>query len=73
MNKIDMSFEEAFSELESILARLEEGGLSLEESVTLFERGMALANCCETHLDKAELRVSQLIAGEDGSSDLEPC
>ena len=55
-----LAFEEAFAQLEEILRRLEEGGLNLEESVALFERGMALAKYCEEQLDKAELRVSQL-------------
>ncbi len=57
-----LTFEEAFAQLEEILRRLEEGGLNLEESVALFERGMALAKYCEEELDKAELRVSQLTA-----------
>lgn len=60
MTEKALTFEEAFAQLEEILRRLEEGGLSLEESVALFERGMALARYCEQELDKAELKVSQL-------------
>lgn len=56
----DLSFEAAFEELEMIVARLESGELSLEESVTLFERGRTLSALCQSLLDKAELRVNQL-------------
>jgi exodeoxyribonuclease VII small subunit len=56
----ELSFEAAFAELETIVARLESGELSLEESVTLFERGRKLSDYCQTLLDKAELRVNQL-------------
>lgn len=61
MNAIaELSFEAAFAELETIIARLESGELSLDDSVTLFERGRQLSEHCQTLLDKAELRVSQL-------------
>lgn len=56
----ELSFEAAFAELETIVARLESGDLSLEDSVTLFERGRKLSDYCQTLLDKAELRVNQL-------------
>lgn len=63
MNDInELSFETAFAELETIIARLESGELSLDDSVTLFERGRKLSEYCQTLLDKAELRVSQLTA-----------
>lgn len=57
----NLSFEEAFKELEATVHRLEEGDLSLEESIALFERGQALARHCGQKLDQAELRVSQLV------------
>ena len=60
MPKKTPSFEDAFAQLEELVQRLEDGGLPLEESVTLYERGMALVKQCEAELDKAELRVSQL-------------
>jgi exodeoxyribonuclease VII small subunit len=56
----ELSFEAAFAELETIIGKLESGELSLEESVTLFERGRKLSEHCQNLLDKAELRVSQL-------------
>lgn len=61
MNAIsELSFEAAYAELERIIAQLESGELPLEESVTLYERGRQLAERCQTALDQAELRVSQL-------------
>ncbi len=59
-----MSYESAFAELEKIVAALEANQHSLDEAVTLFERGKALAARCAALLDQAELKVSQL-APED--------
>ena len=59
------SFESAFSELEEVVRRLEEGELSLEEAISLYERGQALARFCQACLDQAELRVTQLAAGSE--------
>jgi exodeoxyribonuclease VII small subunit len=56
----EASFEAAFAELEAVVERLEEGELSLEESISLYERGQALARLCQERLDQAELRVEQL-------------
>jgi exodeoxyribonuclease VII small subunit len=64
----ELSFEAAFAELEHIVSQLDEGDLPLEESVGLFERGRKLAEYCQSLLDKAELRVSQI--ADDGR--LEP-
>lgn len=58
----ELSFEKAYEELEEIISKLESGELPLEESVTLFERGRQLSERCQSLLDKAELRVSQLTA-----------
>jgi len=61
MDKIkDLAFEQAFAELEETVQKLEAGGLTLEESLTLFERGQALAARCNAQLDEAELKVRQL-------------
>jgi len=65
----DTSFEEAFAELEEVVNRLEVGGLPLEDSLALFERGQALAAYCSELLDKAELKVEQITPeGEDSFS-----
>jgi exodeoxyribonuclease VII small subunit len=60
----ELSFEAAYAELETIVSRLESGELSLEDSVTLFERGRRLSEHCQSLLDRAELRVNKLT--EDG-------
>ncbi len=68
------SFEELSGELESIVTKLEAGDLSLDESLALFERGMELAKKCTEMLDKAELRIKELVPqanGELGAKDFE--
>ncbi len=61
MSEIDaLSFEDAFAELEKIVADLEDGGLTLEESLALFEQGQALAEHCNKQLDEADLKIKQL-------------
>lgn len=54
-------FEAALGELEQIVGKLERGELKLEESLQLFERGVALAKQCRQSLDTAELKVRQLL------------
>jgi exodeoxyribonuclease VII small subunit len=56
----EMSYEKAFSELEQIVNRLENETQNLEDSLTLYERGQALAKFCAVLLEKAELRMEQL-------------
>ena len=58
----DLSFEHAFGELEDTVQRLEEGDLTLDQAIALYEWGMALARRCGDTLDAAELRVQQLAA-----------
>ena len=66
MAEQQIPFEQAFKELEEVVGKLEAGTLALEESLGLFERGMELAKLCSDQLDKAELRVRQLVPGPDG-------
>ncbi|MCG6986015.1 MAG: exodeoxyribonuclease VII small subunit [Thiocapsa sp.] len=54
------SFEQALTELESIVDALEKGDMSLEESLTAFERGVGLTRTCQEALDAAEQRVRVL-------------
>ena len=54
------SFEELYRKLEESVANLEKGGLSLEESIELYEEGMGLAKRCQTLLDNAEQRITKL-------------
>jgi exodeoxyribonuclease VII small subunit len=61
MSKIDdLTFEQAFDELEESVRKLEAGGLTLEEGMALFERGQALAARCNKQLDEAELKIKQI-------------
>jgi len=53
-------FEELYRRLEEVVSRLEQGGLSLEESLSLYEEGMKLARRCQELLQEAELRVTRL-------------
>jgi exodeoxyribonuclease VII small subunit len=65
-NQIEgLTFEEALAELEHIVSRLEEGGLTLEESLAIFERGQTLAAHCSQQLDKAELKIRQITPDGD--------
>ena len=58
-------FEDAMSELEGIVKRLEEGDLSLDESLKIFEKGITLSRFCFTKLEEAEKKVSILVKDED--------
>ena len=57
-------FEAALGELEALVGKMEDGSLSLEESLAAFERGVKLARVCQAALRAAELRVKALT--EDG-------
>ena len=57
-----LSFEAAYSELETIIAGLEAGDLPLEETMALYERGRLLSRRCQDLLDAAELRIQQIDA-----------
>jgi exodeoxyribonuclease VII small subunit len=65
-------FEGSLKELEGIVARMEHGDLPLDESLRLFERGMALTRECRQSLETAELRVRDLLAEESGKPSPEP-
>ena len=56
----ELSFEEAQRELESIVQRLESGDASLDEAITLWERGEELYRICSTKLDAAQGRIEEL-------------
>ena len=63
------SFEEALGKLEEIVSRLESGDMLLEETISLFEEGMALAATCARSLDEAALKVRELLPGDSGFDD----
>ena len=60
-----LPFEQAVGELESILERIEQGEIGLEESLRQFRRGDALVKRCRAILDAAELQVRELAVGDD--------
>lgn len=65
----EMGYEEARDELIAVVQQLEQGGLDLDASLTLWERGEALAKRCEEHLAGARQRVEQALATRDGDAD----
>jgi exodeoxyribonuclease VII small subunit len=67
---IPESYEQARDELADVVATLEEGGLTLDESLALWERGQALAAACERFLAGARERVEAALArSEDADED----
>ncbi|MEM9387392.1 MAG: exodeoxyribonuclease VII small subunit [Pseudomonadota bacterium] len=60
-------FERSLEELETLVARMEKGDLSLEDSLAQFERGIALTRSCQQALREAEQKIDAL-AGPDGES-----
>ncbi len=59
------SYEEAREELIEVVRRLETGGITLEESLSLWERGEALATQCQEWLDGARQRLDAVMAEKD--------
>ncbi len=59
--KKTVNFEKALTELEKLVEEMEQGNLSLEESLKRFEKGIALTSDCQQALQKAELKVQELI------------
>ena len=62
----DLSFEKALEDLENIVGKLEKGGLTLNESLALFEKGVKLARFLRKELERAEKKVTILIKDEKG-------
>ena len=67
MSQKSVTFEESMTRLDEIVKALEAGDVPLEESMKLFEEGTKLAAKCAALLDTAELKVSKLMAGPDGT------
>lgn len=65
-DKTDMDFEAALKRLDQISGLLEKEGVSLEESLALYEEGVRLVRACAEKLEKAERRVSVLRASDSG-------
>ena len=67
MNKKNHTFEENMQRLEIIVRAMERGDVALEESLKLFQEGTQLIQSCAKLLDEAELQVSKITTGADGS------
>ncbi len=63
-----LSFEDALKQLETIVARLESGDASLDESITLYTRGDALRAQCTARLKDAQARIEAISLGADGTA-----
>lgn len=61
------TFEELMGELEEITEKLEEGDVTLDDSIKLFDKGMKLAATCGKRLEEAEKKVKILTADADGN------
>jgi len=66
-----VDFEKALAELEALVASMESGELSLEDSLQRFERGVQLTRACQQALAEAEQKV-RILLDKDGGDELEP-
>ncbi len=64
----ELSYEQALQELEELVNTLETGENDLQTTLLYFERGQSLATYCISQLDNAELKVEQVLKGEDDSA-----
>ncbi len=69
-----LDYEAAVKELEALVERLEEGDISLEESLKLYERGVLLTRDCQESLQAAEQKVQMLLqqSGQTNMVDFDP-
>ncbi len=67
-----MSFEAALSELETIVRNLEKGETALEDSISAYERGIALKQHCEKKLREAQAKIETITINQDGSVETAP-
>tara|TARA_B100000676_G_C17797509_1_gene690405 strand:+ start:199 stop:441 length:243 start_codon:yes stop_codon:yes gene_type:complete len=68
----ELTFEQALSELEEIVEKLEQGDIDLEDSIDIYERGTLLKAHCEEKLNSAKLKVDKIITQPDGDFTSEP-
>lgn len=63
-----LSFEDALTELETIVSKLEQGKGSLADAIADYERGTALRKHCEAKLGEAEAKVQAIVEGSSGTA-----
>lgn len=71
MNK-NTDFEKSLDELEKIVEELQNGDISLDESIKLFERGMELTNLCRKTLESARQKITALTKEEQENGENQP-
>ena len=71
MNSENQTFEASMARLEQIVRAMERGDVALEESLKLFQEGTELVRNCQKLLDEAQLQVKKIMAGPDGSPQVE--
>ena len=72
---MEKTFETSLNQLETIVKQLEQGDLPLEDSLKLFEKGVALSRECRERLSEAERRIDRLMKDSDGNpvvSEIDP-
>jgi exodeoxyribonuclease VII small subunit len=66
-----LAFEKSLKELEALVTKMEQGNLSLEESLQHFERGIQLTRTCQQALKEAEQKV-EILLNKSGQNDIAP-
>jgi exodeoxyribonuclease VII small subunit len=70
-NLKDLSFEEALTELEVIVRKMESGNSDLESSINDYDKGNKLLKHCEKRLNEAKLKVEKIVKDKNGEAKLE--
>lgn len=71
MHEPDMTFEEAIKALEDVVRQLEDGTVTLDQSLKLFEKGVELARICRAKLDQYEAKI-EILLERNGEAVTEP-
>ena len=72
IEKEEQNFEDSFKELETIVRRLEDEQLTLDESLVLFEKGIRLSRFCHQKLAEVEKKIELILADAKGEPKTEP-
>ncbi len=67
-----LSFEDALSQLETIVRQLEDGKGELDQAIKTYERGAQLKRHCEAKLQEAQIKVEKVVLGPAGAVGVEP-
>ncbi|NLM79224.1 MAG: exodeoxyribonuclease VII small subunit [Ruminococcaceae bacterium] len=68
----ELTYEDALAALETVVARLESGDVTLDESMKLFQKGTELSRICTARLAAIEKQITQLLQSEDGTLEEKP-